>query len=61
MGVLKMQQAEAVGVLANADTSKAEVSSQQRIPIATKTDLNWQRCQSLAKSLEQVFIPGESI
>lgn len=56
-----MQQAEAVGVLANADTSKAEVSSQQTIPVATKTDLSWQRCQSLAKSLEQVFIPGESI
>lgn len=37
MGVLKMQQAEAVGVLANADTSKAEVGSQWRIPLATQT------------------------
>lgn len=37
MGVLKMQQAEAVGVLSSADTSKAEVGSQQRIPLATKT------------------------
>lgn len=35
------------------DTSKAELGSQQRIPLATETDLSWQRCKSLANLLSE--------